>query len=167
MLDNQGPSVVLAMRNIKFGVIENLDMTYPMVVDKRVDYMQSALSGTALKKYKKLLVGYKESVKGVAGYQWTLGVKMGVTMENFRSWVNNDAINGSGDMYLGRYRCINFDTEIWFDLGKIIWGKNRITFQDHIKYTHNDILKTFRVGIIQYAEQVRHMHYLAKYLPPT
>ena len=69
MLDNQGPAVVLAMRNIKFGVIENLDMTYPMVVDKRVDYMQSALSGTALKKYKKLLVGYKESVKGVAGYQ--------------------------------------------------------------------------------------------------
>ena len=47
-----------------------------------------------------------------------------------------------------------------------MWRKNRITFQDHVKYTHNNIVKTFRVGILQYAERFRDMHGLAKYLPP-
>ena len=42
------------------------------------------------------------------------------------------------------------------------WG----TFQDHVKYIHNDILNTFRVGILQYYERVCKMHDLAKYLPP-
>ena len=43
-----------------------------------------------------------------------------VTMEQFLTWENTDANNGSGDMHLGRYICINFDKEICFDLGKSI-----------------------------------------------
>ena len=31
---------------------------------------------------------------------------------------------------------------------------------------HNDIVKPFRVEILQYAERVRKMHNLEKYLPP-
>ena len=31
---------------------------------------------------------------------------------------------------------------------------------------HNDIVKNFRVGILQYPEHVHEMHDLAKYLPP-
>ena len=47
-----------------------------------------------------------------------------------------------------------------------MWSKHRITFQDHIKYIHNDILKPFKVVILQYAERVREMRDLAMYLPP-
>ena len=46
-----------------------------------------------------------------------------------------------------------------------MWRKHRSTFQYHVKYIHNDIVKPFRVGILQYAESVRDMHNLTKYLP--
>ena len=39
-------------------------------------------------------------------------------------------------------------------------------FQDHIKYTHNEILKPFRVGILHYYDCVGEMHDPAKYLTP-
>ena len=39
-------------------------------------------------------------------------------------------------------------------------------FQDHVKYIHNDIVKPFRVRILQYAERVCEMHNLTKYPPP-
>ena len=47
-----------------------------------------------------------------------------------------------------------------------MWRKQRSTFQDHVKYIHNDKIKPFRVGIIQYAECVREMQDQAKYPPP-
>ena len=47
-----------------------------------------------------------------------------------------------------------------------MWRKHRSNFQDNVKYTHNDIVKIFRVWIIQYAERVHEMHDLSKYLPP-
>ena len=47
-----------------------------------------------------------------------------------------------------------------------MWRKHRRTFQDHVKYTHNDIVNPFRVTILQYAYHVHKMHNLAKYLPP-
>ena len=36
-------------------------------------------------------------------------------------------------------------------------------YQGHVKYIHNEIVKTFGVGILQYAEHVHEMHDLAKY----
>ena len=47
-----------------------------------------------------------------------------------------------------------------------MWRKHQSTFQDHVKYTHNDIVKPFSFSIPQFSEQVREMHNLAKYLPP-
>ena len=47
-----------------------------------------------------------------------------------------------------------------------MWRKHRSIFQYHVKYIHNDILKTFRFVILQYSECIREMHDLAKYLPP-
>ena len=41
------------------------------------------------------------------------------------------------------------------------------TFQEHAKYIHTDVVKTFRVGILQFSERVHYMHDLAKYLPPS
>ena len=41
---------------------------------------------------------------------------------------------------------------------------HQCVFQDHVKYIHNDILKPFRVVILQCAKRVREMHDLEKYL---
>ena len=47
-----------------------------------------------------------------------------------------------------------------------MWRKQRIFYQDHMKYVRNDIVKPFKVKILRYAERVREMHDLAKYLHP-
>ena len=47
-----------------------------------------------------------------------------------------------------------------------MWRKHWITFQYHVKYIHNDIVKPFRFSIPHYSECARKMHNLAKYLPP-
>ena len=54
---------------------------------------------------------------------------------------------------------------MWFDLGKNMWRKYRSTFQDHSKYIHNYIVKSFRISILQYDECVYDVHDLTKYLP--
>ena len=65
-------------------------------------------------------------------------------------------------MYLGPVRCNEFDKHILFELGKSMWRKHHSTYQDHIKYIRNDIVKPFRVIIIQYTEHICEMHNLAK-----
>ena len=61
-----------------------------MDVDQRILYMQRICRGTALKKYIQVLMVCKESPKGIAGYQWTLGVTKVVTMEYLRTWAKTD-----------------------------------------------------------------------------
>ena len=137
-----------------------------MDVDKWVNCTQRILRGPALKKYKKVLVECKELVKGIAGYQWIIGPTKDVTMEQLCTWGKQYYINISGGMYLVRNICIEFDKDIWFKLGKIMLKRHRIILQDHVKYIHNDIVKPFRVSIIQYAECICEMHDLVKYFPP-
>ena len=72
-------------------------------------------------------------------------------MEQFWTWSKVDAIDGSGDPISGSERCTYFDKELWLKLGNIMFKKHRSTFQGHVKYTNNEIVKPFRVGIIQYA----------------
>ena len=47
-----------------------------------------------------------------------------------------------------------------------MWRNNQSTFQDHVKYINNNIVKPFRTGILHYAERVHEMHDLTKYPPP-
>ena len=88
-------------------------------------------------------------------------------MEKFWTWSKVDAIEGLGDHISGLEPYTYFEKDLWFDLGKRMWRKQRSNFQDHVKYIHNDTVNPFRVGIIQYTDHVRDMHYLSKYLPPT
>ena len=83
-------------------------------------------------------------------------------MEKFWIWGKIQALDGSGDMYLVPYRCSDFEKYIWFELENSMWRKHRRTFQYHIKYIHNEIVKHFRVSILHYAERVREMQKLAK-----
>ena len=80
--------------------------------------------------------------------------------------VSPDGIDGSGYMYFGSNRCINFDKDIWFELGKSIRKRHRRVFQDHIKNIHNDIVKPFMVIILKYDKRIREMNDLVNYFPP-
>ena len=68
------------MRDLTVGVFEHLEITSPMDDDKRIKYTQNILSVTSLKKYKQILVGCKESEKGLSGDQWDMGVTKNVTV---------------------------------------------------------------------------------------
>ena len=46
-----------------------------------------------------------------------------------------------------------------------MWRNHRSVYQDHLKYIRNDIVKPLCIKILRYAERVRDMHDLAKYLP--
>ena len=48
-----------------------------------------------------------------------------------------------------------------------MWRKHRSVYQDHMKYIHNDIVKTFKEKILCYSERMREMHDLDKYLPAS
>ena len=62
---------------------------------------------------------------------------------------------------------VNFEKDIWFELGKCMWSKHRGVFQDHLKYICNDIVKPFCVGIICCYEHVQEIHDPEKHLPQT
>ena len=79
-------------------------------------------------------------------------------MDQICTWVKLDDVYADGGVYLGADRCIYFDRYIWLKLGNIMWKKHRSIFQYHVKYIHNDIVKNFRSGILQYAKRVREMH---------
>ena len=87
-------------------------------------------------------------------------------MEQLQNWAKVNAIKGSGDPISGLDRCTYFEKQLWLELENSMWSKHRSTFQDHVKYIHNDIVKPFIVGIIQCTESARDMHDPAKYLPP-
>ena len=59
-----------------------------------------------------------------------------------------------------------FDQELWYDLGKSMWRKQRITLHYHVKYIQNDIQVPLRVIILQYSDRPPGMYDLYKYLPP-
>ena len=85
----------------------------------------------------------RELAKDIAGDQWTISKANYVTMEELWTWENLYGINTDGDAYLGMDKCIKFEKEIWFELGKSMWKKHRCVFQDHVKYIHNYMVKPF------------------------
>ena len=105
-------------------------------------------------------------MKGIAGDKWTLVLAKRVTMEQFWYWYKVDAIDGAGNVFTGTERYNWFKKELWFELEKSMLRKHSPTFHYNVKFIHNDILKPFIVGILQYSERVRDMHDIAKYLRP-
>ena len=146
------------MRDLTIGVFEHLATTPPMDVDKRVDYIQRTLRGYNLKKYKAVLEECKKTVKDLAGDKWELGALNGISTDDFWDWAKKDGIGYVGDSYLGLDECVDFDKEIWLELGKCMWRKHRSIYQDHLKYVRNDTVKNSRVRILCYAKRVTEMH---------
>ena len=103
--------------------------------------------------------------KGSCGRYCTLSDLKELSTDNFWTWDKIDGVGYDGDAYLGLDKCVNFEKEIWFDLGKAMRRKHRSVFQNHLKYISNGIVKPFYVKIIHYSERVVDMHDLAKQLP--
>ena len=154
------------MHEITSGVFAHLDITYPMDVDQRVAYMQRILREAAIKKYKAVLLECKQSENDLAGDGWTLGNLKELSTDEFLTWAKSNGIGYDGDAYLGLEKCVDFEKELWFELGKAMCRKHQIVYQGHLKYIHSDIVKPFHVGILRYTERVQDMHDLAKQLPP-
>ena len=79
-------------------------------------------------------------------------------MENFGDWTKLVGTDADGDPVIGAESCDDFKKELWFKLGKRIWCNHQYTFQDNVKYINNDMVKPFRVRILQYFEFIREMH---------
>ena len=112
------------------------------------------------------MVACRQSEKELVGDEWNLGELAGLSAEAFWTWDKTDTMGYGGHVYLARDTCVNFDREIWFELGICMWRKHWSVYQDHMKYICNDIVKPFRVKILRYTERVIEMHELAKYIPP-
>ena len=67
----------------------------------------------------------RKSGKELAGDEWTLGELTRLSAEDFWTWEKTDTMGYDGHDYLARYKCVDFDRELWFELGKCMWRKNR------------------------------------------
>ena len=105
-----------------------------MYVDKRLAYTQRILRGAALKKYQEVLVTCRQSEKELTGDEWTLVKLNGLSTEDFCTLENTDTMGHDVHDYLAVDKCVNFERELWFELGKCIWRKHRSVYQDHMKY---------------------------------
>ena len=137
-----------------------------MDVDQRVAYMQRILRGSALKKYKAFLSEWNQSEKDLVGNKWTLVKLKGISTDDFWTWDKIERLYYDGDSYLGLEKWLDFEKDIWFELGKYMWRKHRSVLQDHLKYISNGIVKSFCVVILRYGKRVQDMHDLSKQLPP-
>ena len=65
-------------------------------------------------------------------------------MKRLWTWENLGGIESEGTDYSVAERCIEFEKDIWFKLGKSMWKKHQSVFQYHVKYIHNDIVKPLK-----------------------
>ena len=166
MFNHVGTSVISAMRDLTFGVFEYLKITSVMDVDVSIKYMDRILRLPALNKYQQVLVECKQFLKALYGYQCSLWLAKGVSMEQFQAWENVDTIDRSGGPISGLGQCTYFEKDFWFELVNCMWSKHHRVFQYHLKYIHNDIVNPSHVGILRYAGHVQDMHDLEKHLTP-
>ena len=131
--DHTVSAVVRVMHDLTHGVFEHLEITPPLDVDRRVNYTQNLLRGPVLKNYKTVMAECKDPSKGISGDQWTLSATKYVTMEQLWTWTKIYGVEGSEDMYLLWYRCLDFEKYICFELGKSMRKKHWSVFQDHVK----------------------------------
>ena len=110
-----------------------------MDVDQNVAYMQSILRGAALQKYKAVLVECKQSSKDLAGDKCTLGALKKLSTDDFWNWAKKYGIMYDGYAYLGIDKCVEFEKEVWLELGKCMWRKHQSVHQDHLENFSNDI----------------------------
>ena len=62
----------------------------------------------------------KQSAKELAGDEWNLGDMNGLSTEDLWNWVKTDTTGYYGHPYLANDKCVNFERELWFELGQFM-----------------------------------------------
>ena len=119
-----------------------------------------------IKKHREVLVTCRQLANELVGDEWTLCELAGLSTENLWTWDKTDTTGYDGHPFLAQDKCVNFERELWFELGKCVWRKKWSIYQDHMKYIQNEIVKPLKFKNFCYAECVHEMHDLAKHLPP-
>ena len=73
--------MISTMRNLTVRLFERLEITSVMDIDKIIKYTEYILKQSLLNKNRKVLAECKKSEKGASGYQWTIGLSKGYSME--------------------------------------------------------------------------------------
>ena len=137
-----------------------------MYLYQRVSYTQLILRGAELTKYKSYLTECNESANDLVGDKRTLGDVKAISTEPLWTWAYSDGIAYEGCAYLGFYKCVEFEKDLWLEFVKCMWRNHRSFFQYHLNSICKDIVKPFRVGILCYTDNVQDMYNLAKHLHP-
>ena len=120
--------------NKSIGVFEHLETTYPTEADQRIAYTQRILRGAALKKIEGGPDGVQAVGKGSRGRQVDPQRFEALSTDRFCNWYKSDRLGNNGYACLGLDKCVDFEKDLWFELGKCMWRKHRNVFQDHLKY---------------------------------
>ena len=79
---------------------------------------------------------------------------------------NINVLGREGEELTSGGSCIDLDRSIWFMMERLMCKKHQNVYEKNVYYIRNDIPKTFKMVIIEYAERVCRMFELAKLLPP-
>ena len=104
--------VINAMCNLTVRVFEHLEIISPTYMDKRLAYTQNILRGSALKKYREVLVTCRQSEKALAGDEWNLGKLTGLFADDLWTWSKTNTTGYDGHEYLERDKCVNFERKL-------------------------------------------------------
>ena len=115
-----------------------------------------------MNKYREWFIVHNETSRSYANIKWNFESAKYLSMENFYIWSKVDELESNGDPISEDDLRKDFNKELWSKLGKFMWRKNQYDFQDYVEYIYKDIVKPFRVSILQYAERICEMQNISK-----
>ena len=71
--------------------------------------------------------------KELTGDKWTLSALKELSTDEFLTWGNKYCIVYDRDAYLELDKSVNFEKDIWFNLGNCMWRKHQSVYQDHLE----------------------------------
>ena len=107
MFDHEEPAVISAMRNLNVGVFEHIKITSPVDLYNILAHMQPILRGAALKKYREVLVTYRQWTKELTGDGLNLGKLAWLSAEAFWTWDKIDTTGYDGNPFLAQDKCVD------------------------------------------------------------
>ena len=89
------------------------------------------------------MVAFRQSANELTGDEWNLGELTGLSADDFCTWAKTDTMGHYRHAYLAMDKCVGFERELWFYLGKCTWRKHQSVYHEDLNYIRNYILKPF------------------------
>ena len=177
---HNGPVVVETLRALELDLMGPYGLKGKEKLEKRIQLYQRVLKGNARTQFDEVVrdakvamldtYDVKESNKlknSKAFYQWLKEddnlpdeVKS-LTPDEIQDWKDNEESFVSGEQH-----CQAFERRIWFDLGKKMWRNHRNVHDDHLHYLMTDIVKPYKMSMIDFVERLRTLFDMKRYLQP-